>query len=170
MIDSAESFYFFRRLQPRPARPSPRRAREVGSGTKAAASSMTRVKFWFTPVPQLHTVAAHAQTFTARVIGITDGDAITVLVERCEMKVRLVEIDAPERSQPWGKRSTQALSDLCLGMERGWKRAVRTVPGLLTGAAPGLSFLASHAPLAATALWALHPTSISLLSMPRLPS
>src|SRR5262249_43316027 len=33
LIDSAESFYFFRRLQPRPARPSPRRTSEPGSGS-----------------------------------------------------------------------------------------------------------------------------------------
>ena len=51
------------------------------------------------------------------VIGITDGDTLTA---RCEtlagmenMKVRLAEIDAPEKAQAFGNRSKQHLSDIC---------------------------------------------------------
>src|SRR5262249_19867689 len=47
------------------------------------------------------------------VIGINDGDTITVLVERQQVKVRLADIDAPESKQPLGSRSKQALSDVC---------------------------------------------------------
>src|SRR5262249_26275904 len=44
----------------------------------------------------------HAETFTARVIGITDGDALTVLIGRQEMKIRLADIKARESKQAFG--------------------------------------------------------------------
>lgn len=47
------------------------------------------------------------------VVGISDGDTIKV---RCgqapEQKVRLAQIDAPEKAQPFGQRAKQHLSDL----------------------------------------------------------
>jgi endonuclease YncB( thermonuclease family) len=51
--------------------------------------------------------------YPAQVIGISDGDTLTVLVDRKPIKVRIAEIDAPESRQPFGTRSKQALSDLC---------------------------------------------------------
>ncbi len=51
--------------------------------------------------------------FTGKVIGISDGDTLTVLVDKKPIKVRIAEIDAPESKQPFGARSKQALSDLC---------------------------------------------------------
>lgn len=51
------------------------------------------------------------------IVGVSDGDTLTA---RCDtdmgaetIKVRLAEIDAPERAQPFGTRSRQALSALC---------------------------------------------------------
>jgi endonuclease YncB( thermonuclease family) len=55
-------------------------------------------------------LAAAAETLTGKVVSIADGDTITVLVEREQVKVRLAEIDAPERGQPWSKRAKQALT------------------------------------------------------------
>src|SRR3990172_9348272 len=52
---------------------------------------------------------------TGKVVGVTDGDTITVLVDRHPIKVRLAEIDTPERGQPWANRSKQALSDKVFG-------------------------------------------------------
>lgn len=51
------------------------------------------------------------------VVAIADGDTLTA---RCgepgayeQVKVRIAEIDAPERAQPFGQVSRQALADLC---------------------------------------------------------
>ena len=51
-----------------------------------------------------------AETLTGKVVKIADGDTITVLVDRERVKVRLAEIDAPERGQPWGRRAKQVLT------------------------------------------------------------
>lgn len=56
---------------------------------------------------------ALADTYTGRVVGISDGDTITVLdADYRQHKVRLVGIDAPEKRQPYGQVSKQHLSDL----------------------------------------------------------
>lgn len=53
-----------------------------------------------------------------KVVGVTDGDTITALCAGNEqVKVRLAEIDAPEKKQPFGTRSKQSLSDLCFGKQ-----------------------------------------------------
>lgn len=54
-----------------------------------------------------------AANLHGKVVGISDGDTITILTtDKQSIKVRLVEIDAPEKDQPWGQKSKQALSDL----------------------------------------------------------
>jgi micrococcal nuclease len=55
--------------------------------------------------------------FTGKVVGVTDGDTITVLRDHTQIKVRLVDIDAPEKAQPFGNRSKQALDALVHGRE-----------------------------------------------------
>ncbi|MDP1734272.1 MAG: thermonuclease family protein [Sulfuritalea sp.] len=59
-------------------------------------------------------LAAYAD-FTGKVVAVADGDTLTVLRDREQVKVRLVEIDAPEKAQPFGQKSKQSLSDLCFG-------------------------------------------------------
>jgi len=60
--------------------------------------------------------AAHADTLTGRVVGITDGDTITLLdADRQQHKIRLQGIDAPEKAQPFGQRSKQNLSRMVFG-------------------------------------------------------
>jgi endonuclease YncB( thermonuclease family) len=61
--------------------------------------------------------AADGSEWTGRVVGVHDGDTLTVLQSGKGIKVRLVEIDAPESSQDFGQRSKQSLSDLCFGKE-----------------------------------------------------
>lgn len=49
-----------------------------------------------------------------KVVGVTDGDTITVLSDKKQIKVRLAGIDAPERGQDFGNASKKHLSDLVL--------------------------------------------------------
>lgn len=44
-----------------------------------------------------------------------DGDTLTVLINRRQVKVRMSDIDAPELGQPFGRNSKQSLSELCFG-------------------------------------------------------
>lgn len=58
-------------------------------------------------------LAAHADDISCRVVGVTDGDTLTCLTGSNEqIKVRLAQIDAPEKAQPIGQRSKESLSDL----------------------------------------------------------
>lgn len=59
---------------------------------------------------------ADAEVFDARVIAVSDGDTVKVLtIEKQQIKVRLAEIDAPEKDQPYGEKSKQALSKAVFG-------------------------------------------------------
>jgi endonuclease YncB( thermonuclease family) len=61
-------------------------------------------------------VPACAGEYPARVVGITDGDTITVLTaDRKQAKIRLHGIDAPESGQDFGSRAKQAASELAFG-------------------------------------------------------
>jgi len=60
-------------------------------------------------------VEAAAQVLSGKVVGITDGDTLTALVDRTPIKARLAEIDTPEKGQPWANRAKQALSSKVFG-------------------------------------------------------
>lgn len=51
---------------------------------------------------------------TGKVVAILDGDTLIVLLSNFDqVKIRLAEIDAPEKAQPFGQVSKQSLSDIC---------------------------------------------------------
>jgi endonuclease YncB( thermonuclease family) len=53
-----------------------------------------------------------------KVVRITDGDTVVVLdSSNTQYKIRLSGIDAPERSQPFGLRSKEALNALVVGQQ-----------------------------------------------------
>ena len=57
--------------------------------------------------------SANAAEWSGRVVGIADGDSLTLLVDgHRQVKVRLAGIDASEHDQPFGQRSRQSLSEL----------------------------------------------------------
>ena len=57
-----------------------------------------------------------ADPLMGRVVGVTDGDTLTVLATgNRQVKIRLAGIDAPEHDQPFGQRSRQSLSKLAFG-------------------------------------------------------
>jgi len=59
-------------------------------------------------------LTSYATSWTGTVIGISDGDTVTVLnSDKQPFKIRLTEIDAPEHDQAFGEKSKQSLSDLC---------------------------------------------------------
>lgn len=54
-----------------------------------------------------------ADTLQGRVVGIADGDTVTVLDDsNTQFKIRLMSIDAPEKKQAFGNKSKETLSDL----------------------------------------------------------
>ena len=53
-----------------------------------------------------------AAELTGLVVGVSDGDTITVLVDKTPYKIRLAGIDAPESRQAFGQASKQHLSAL----------------------------------------------------------
>ena len=60
---------------------------------------------------------AGTPAFSGRVVGIADGDTLTVLAGEMPIRIRLAEIDAPEKRQAFGERAKQSLSDLCFGKQ-----------------------------------------------------
>lgn len=57
-------------------------------------------------------LAAQAEVFTAGVVGVLDGDTILVRHEGKTAKIRLANIDAPEKAQPFGKQARLSLREL----------------------------------------------------------
>jgi endonuclease YncB( thermonuclease family) len=65
----------------------------------------------------LAAACARYERFTGKVVGITDGDTLTILRAGRPERIRLSGIDAPEGRQAFGRRSRQHLSSLAFGRE-----------------------------------------------------
>jgi endonuclease YncB( thermonuclease family) len=57
------------------------------------------------------------ETFTGKVVGVVDGDTISVMRQGRAVKVRLHGIDCPEKKQPFGTRAKRFTSEMAFGME-----------------------------------------------------
>lgn len=72
-----------------------------------------RVRLLVSVVFVLLVTSTHAETLTGRVVGISDGDTLTLLdAANSQHKIRLAGLDSPERTQPFGQVCKQSLSDL----------------------------------------------------------
>ena len=56
-----------------------------------------------------------AWAWSGKVVGVSDGDTITVLRDKHPERIRLYGIDCPEKRQPFGKRAKQFTSELVFG-------------------------------------------------------
>lgn len=62
--------------------------------------------------------SAGAEVLSGRVVGVSDGDTITVLDgAKVQHKIRVAGIDAPEKKQPFGQVSKENLSRLVFDKE-----------------------------------------------------
>ena len=82
--------------------------------------------------------AGEPQSICCKVVGVTDGDTVRVLIDSREVRVRLEGIDAPESKQPYGTQSKTALSELVFGKDvrlvvSGKDRYGRTLGTLFVG-------------------------------------
>jgi endonuclease YncB( thermonuclease family) len=60
-------------------------------------------------------LACGLPAFAAEITYFYDGDTVKIKDASYEYKLRLTNIDAPERNQDYGKKSRRALMQLCLG-------------------------------------------------------
>ena len=61
---------------------------------------------------------AAAEVITGRVVRVPDGDTVTLLVDRRQVRVRVGDIDAPEvTGQPYGQASRRSLSEMVAGVD-----------------------------------------------------
>jgi endonuclease YncB( thermonuclease family) len=69
---------------------------------------------WLTIILLALSHAALGETLSGTVVGVVDGDTLTVLdSQQRQHRVRLAEIDAPERRQAFYVRSGKSLYGLC---------------------------------------------------------
>lgn len=53
-----------------------------------------------------------AATFTGKVVRVLDGDTIEVLVNQKPVRIRLADIDCPEKNQPFGNAAKKYVLDV----------------------------------------------------------
>lgn len=76
----------------------------------------------------LISLSAFAEILSGRVVGVADGDTVTLLdSNNVQYKIRLMGIDAPEKSQAFGRESKKNLSDLIFSKKVSvdWKKKDR---------------------------------------------
>lgn len=61
--------------------------------------------------------SAHAADFSGKVIAVLDGDTLLVVRGGHPVKVRLTEVDAPEKAQPFGAESQKSLAEMVMGKQ-----------------------------------------------------
>jgi micrococcal nuclease len=57
-------------------------------------------------------ILSFAESITGKVIAVSDGDTIKILVDKTTYKIRLNGVDCPEKNQDYGQKAKQFTSDL----------------------------------------------------------
>lgn len=96
---------------------------------------------------------ALAEQFSGNVIKILDGDTLEVLHKKTPVRVRLQNIDAPEKQQPFGDWSGQQLKSLTANhpVTVTWTQKDRY--GRILGQVSTATLNVNHAMVAAGAAW-----------------
>jgi len=86
----------------------------------------------------LSAAVVSAAQFTGRCVAVSDGDAITVLIDTAPTTIRLHGIDCPERRQDFGTRAREFTSGLAFGkavrvVDHGKDRYGRTIGRVYVG-------------------------------------
>ena len=76
---------------------------------KTVSRIAAALALWMALTPAL------ATTLEGRVVKIADGDTLTMVVDGRQERIRLSDIDTPERKQPFGMRAKQALAEMTFG-------------------------------------------------------
>lgn len=58
---------------------------------------------------------AQAQSVVGKVVAVSDGDTLTLLIDKQQHKIRMAGIDAPESKQDFGRKAKEDLSMLVFG-------------------------------------------------------
>jgi len=77
-------------------------------------SKRPKVGCWLAAALFLGMGVAHAAEITGIVQEVHDGDSLRLAIANGNIEVRLVDIDAPEIKQPFGKDSRTSLRQMCL--------------------------------------------------------
>jgi micrococcal nuclease len=102
---------------------------DVGSITRAATIFL--IHFWLAAIQGI----AAPQEFSGKVVGIADGDTITVLHNGAAERVRLYGIDCPEKTQAFYRAAKEYAAERAFhknvkvrikGRDR-WKRTIGEV-------------------------------------------
>lgn len=99
---------------------------------RSTAQLLGRVLPWLA-VWALVVGPATADEFAGRVVGIADGDTITVLHARHSETVRLLGVDAPEKRQAYGDRARRFTAELAFDRTVTVRGAGRDRNGRLLG-------------------------------------
>lgn len=79
---------------------------------------MVQMKFLALLICIVFSMPGIAGGIACKVIGVSDGDTLTCLSNsRQQIKVRLAQIDAPEKAQAFGQQSKQSLAAMVFGQQ-----------------------------------------------------
>jgi len=82
----------------------------IAISTITSRIPIDHTSLWLLLFSSLYSAAAYADTLTGKVIHIADGDTVTIIANNSQHRIRLLGIDAPEKTQAYGKQSRVALN------------------------------------------------------------